>query len=222
MTCAEVVERLDDYVDGALDERAFQEVELHLSGCTACRDEERQLRAVLAHAGSLPPELMPGRDLWPGIAARIGERRKVLPFARGRFRPILIVAAAAAAIAIASGVGVRVFRNTGPAGGALPWPSQATVQPVAQTSAGLDQAEAEYERAAAALLAALEARRGSLPPETLVAVERNVRSIDAALDEVRGALRKDPGNRQLAYLLTSTHQKKVDVLRRVVRLSTRL
>jgi len=41
MTCDEAVDRIDDYVDGALDEAAFQEMELHLAGCAECRAEER-------------------------------------------------------------------------------------------------------------------------------------------------------------------------------------
>jgi Putative zinc-finger len=221
MTCEQVTERLDDYVDGALDEADYQEMELHLSACATCREKERLLRAVLAHAASAPREVMPQRDLWPEIQARLGGQRKVLPFAQRMFSPWILTAAAAAAVvvAIASGIGIRVFPHPGQG---LPPAPTATVEPVAATNAGLEQAEAEYARANAALLQALEARRGSLPPATLAAVEQNMRSIDAALDEVRAALRKDPGNRQLAYLLTSTHQKKVDVLSRVVRLSTRL
>ena len=43
-------ERLSAYVDGALDEAAFQEIELHLHDCAACRGQERELRALLAEA----------------------------------------------------------------------------------------------------------------------------------------------------------------------------
>jgi hypothetical protein len=43
--------------------------------------------------------------------------------------------------------------------------------------------------------------------------------IDQALKEIRDALQKEPGNRELTRMLASTHRKKVDVLRRMVRLS---
>jgi hypothetical protein len=46
--------------------------------------------------------------------------------------------------------------------------------------------------------------------------------IDRALAQVREALVKDPENRELNRMLVATHKKKVDVLRRVVRLSTAL
>jgi len=50
-------------------------------------------------------------------------------------------------------------------------------------------------------------------------LDANLKTIDDALAQVRAALVKDPGNSQLAHLLTSTHQKKVDALKRVVRLN---
>jgi hypothetical protein len=53
-------------------------------------------------------------------------------------------------------------------------------------------------------------------------VESNLEVIDRALAEVRGALAKDPESPELNRMLVATHRKKVDVLRRVVRLSTQL
>jgi len=219
MTCAEARERLDDYVDGELDEAAFQEMELHLAGCPACRDVERQLRALLAHAAALPRAQAPARDLWPEIAARVG-RRRVLPFAPRRWGTPALVAAAAAVVAVVSAVGLS--RVTGPATGPSPHTAVATGHPASAGGEGLEAAEAEYERAAAALMAALEQRRGSLSPETVAAVEENVRTIDAALAQVRAALLEHSDDRRLVFLLASTHQRKLEVLRRVVRLSTPL
>jgi len=54
----------------------------------------------------------------------------------------------------------------------------------------------------------------------MAAVEKDLTTIDAALRQVRDALRQDPANPQLSHMLASTHQKKLDVLQRVVRLST--
>jgi CHASE3 domain sensor protein len=58
-----------------------------------------------------------------------------------------------------------------------------------------------------------------LPPETLVAVEQNLRAIDEALKGLRQALRNEPDNDDLAQLLAATHKRKLDTLRRVARLS---
>jgi len=90
------------------------------------------------------------------------------------------------------------------------------------TDLALAEAEREYEAAAKALLAVLEQRRGRLAAEDLARVEDNVAVIDRALVEVRAALAKDPASPELNRMLVATHRKKVDVLRRVVRLSTEL
>jgi hypothetical protein len=66
------------------------------------------------------------------------------------------------------------------------------------------------------------ARRAALPAEDLARVEANLEVIDRALEEVRQALVKDPASPELNRMLVATHRKKVDVLRRVVRLSTAL
>jgi predicted anti-sigma-YlaC factor YlaD len=230
MTCDDVQGRLDDYVDGEISEADFHEVELHLASCAACRDEERLLRAVLSHARALPREKTPPRDLWAGISERIaaGERRggTLLPFPRRLAESwgVWTVLAAAAAVLVAFAVSLALQRRPPegperadgmPPGSTAPRP----VNAAAGTGPLLD-AEADYEKATAALLAALEERRGSLSTETLKNVEENLAVIDRALEEVRQALKKDPTNRELTRMLASTHRKKVDVLRRVVRFST--
>lgn len=221
MKCEDVQDRLDDYVDGSLGEAEFQDLELHLHGCAACREAEALLRSLLAQAAALPKEMSPPRDLWPEVAPRLG-RRSVLPFAgvfarRGGARsPGALAAAAAVIVAVAATLrtgGVAVS----PAPGA--GPSIAIVEPAAYATEPVLEAEGDYVRATSTLLAALNERRDGLSPETLKAVQSNLRVIDDALKQIREALRKDPGNTQLERMLTSTHQRKVDVLRRVVKLS---
>jgi anti-sigma factor RsiW len=221
MTCAEVGDRLDDYVDGALGGAELHEVELHVADCAACAGEERHLRALLARAAALPPEMSPPRDLWPGIADRIAAARpRALPSAPRRlwsWSPALLAAAATVVVAL----GATLARVWPPSAG-LP-PGAGVVQEAAWTTdPSLLAAERDYERATAQLMAALEARKASLPPATVAAVQNDLVTIDAALRQVRSALRQDPGNAQLSHMLASTHQKKVDVLQRVVRLSTQI
>ena len=68
----------------------------------------------------------------------------------------------------------------------------------------------------------LQERKGDLEPETLANVERNLAVIDAALAEVHRALEKDPARPELGRMLVSTHRKRVDMLRKMVKLSTAL
>ena len=220
MTCHELELRLDDWIDGALDADAAREVAEHLRGCEACRAEERRLRQLLAHATALPRSVAPPRDLWPGIAERIGDRWSF--FGLRGLQPLLLAAAAAVALALAAlvqtGVGPQSVRTV-----AMPGASPSTGALVSAATVSdpvLAAAEREYEDAAKALLEALQRRRGGLPAEDLARVEANLQVIDRALAEVREALVKDPANPELNRMLVATHRKKVDVLRRVVRLST--
>ena len=222
MTCQDLDLRLDDWLDGALTGDAAREVESHLAGCAACRERERELRQLLAHAAALPRSVAPARDLWPGIAERTSGGW--LGWGARGFQPLALAAAAVVVLGLAALVLTRLAPErvrtvTMPAA----TPSATTF--VAGGSASdpvLAQAEREYEEAANALLEALQRHRGALPAEDLARVESNLQVIDRALAEVREALVKNPKDPQLNRMLVATHRKKVDVLRRVVRLSTAL
>jgi hypothetical protein len=223
MTCHELDERLDDWVDGALPAAAASDIEAHLLSCALCRGRERRLRHVLAHAAALPRSLTPPRDLWPGIAQRVARERS-WSWATGGLRPWALAAAAAVVVGLGavlwSGPSLSRVRTV-----QIPAPS-----PEAMLVAGtaivsdpvLAAAERDYEAAANALLGALQQHRARLQPEALAAVETNLQVIDRALAEVRQALVHDPANPELSRMLVSTHRKKVEVLSRVVKLSTAL
>jgi anti-sigma factor RsiW len=219
MKCHEALDRLDDLVDGALAEDERLAVEAHLGSCPGCRREERRLRAILAEARGLRRERTPARDLWPEIVRAIGAGNVVSgefarPKAPRRWMPALATAAAVLAVVTT----VAVLREGG-SPFAVPGAGTATAVPVSGGQVGLLDAEQGYARAAAELLAALAERGDSLSPETRASVDRNLAVIDQALKEIRDALQKEPGNRDLTRMLASTHRKKVDVLRRVVKLS---
>lgn len=224
MTCQELDERLDEWVDGALPAEAAAEVESHLAACPLCKQREQRLRQLLAHAAALPRAVAPDHDLWPGIARRV-ERERSWSWASGGWRsPVLLAAAATVAIGLAAvfwtGQGPARVRTV-----EIPTPT-----PEARLAAGtanivdpvLAAAERDYEAAANALLEALQQRRARLQPEDLAAVEANLDVIDRALAEVRQALARSPESPELGRMLVSTHRKKVEVLSRVVKLSTAL
>jgi hypothetical protein len=223
MTCQELDERLDGWVDGELAAAAAAEVEAHLASCPLCQERERRLRQVLAHAASLPRSVTPPRDLWPGIARRV-ERERSWSWASGGWSPWALAAAATVAVGLAA-----VLWS------ARPPAAVRTVEiPVATPEARLAAlpgvvadpvlaaAERQYEDAANALLEALQKRQAQLQPETLAVVRKNLEVIDRALAEVREELVRNPSNPELSRMLVATHRKKVDVLRRVVKLSTAL
>jgi hypothetical protein len=227
MNCAEALDRLDEQLDGALPEAAFQGLELHLAGCPACREAERRLRDLLAEAARLPRDIAPPRDLWPDIAERIA-RAGVLPFASRpraawRFGPVSLAAAAAVVLALLGPALWAPRPAPTPGAGRLAdrrvAPAMPGLLPAATAPAALGGAESEYLRAADQLTAALAARRPALPPDAQRVVDENLRFIDGALDEIRAALREGPGSRELNRLLAATHKRKIDMLRRVARLA---
>ena len=71
-------DRLSDYLDGDLDAEERTGLEAHLMGCENCRETLAGLRRIMARARALE-DRTPERDLWNGIAARIGTRAATRP-----------------------------------------------------------------------------------------------------------------------------------------------
>ena len=105
MTCAEFDAALPDYLEGTLDERLRAAVQKHLSECVRCTSLVRDLEKIQKDASALP-DLVPSRDLWQGIEARISA--PVIPLARPqrqkRFMPAWMGVAAAALVVSTAGV----------------------------------------------------------------------------------------------------------------------
>jgi len=226
MICQELDDRLDGWVDDTLPEAEKREAEAHLATCADCREQERRLRQLLTHASALPRSVSPPRDLWPGIAERI-ERRRAWSWPRlEAWQPALAVAAT-----VVIALGAVLFGRQSPAPAPVHTvviPSPAISDPVrlhpaaVEMDPGLVAMESDYQAAANALLEALLARKDEMEPETLASVQRNLAVIDEALGEVHRALEKDPNRPELGRMLVSTHRKRVDVLRQMVKLSTAL
>lgn len=223
MTCQELDDRLDGWADRTLPEEQKLEVESHLAECARCREEERQLRQLLTHAAALPRSVSPPRDLWPEISRKI-ERGRAWSWPRGSWQPALAVAAAVVVAVVA----VVLEQQPPPPVHTVVIPTPVTgsrysIRPASvQMDPGLIAMEQDYQAAANALLAVLQERRDDLEPATLAGVERNLAVIDEALAEVHRALEKDPSRPELGWMLVSTHRKRVDVLRKMVKLSTAL
>ncbi len=58
-TCAEVVELVSDYLDGALPEPEAQRVADHLAGCPGCTAYFEQVRATTAGLRQVSPDDLP-------------------------------------------------------------------------------------------------------------------------------------------------------------------
>jgi len=211
-------ERLSAYVDGALGRAALAVAEAHLADCEECRAAVQDLRRVVGLARALddrPPE----KDLWSGIAERIGATggADVLPFARRRRFAFSIPQLAAAGIALslfsAAAAGTAVHFLAGPTA-----PVRAATAPLEGLPVHMAAAAAPYDAAITELEAILAARRGELDSSTVRTVEASLRVIDQAIAQARAALVHDPNNPYLNGHLQSTLDRKLDLLRRAAML----
>ena len=94
-----LTERLSDYLDGSLSPSEREEVERHLAECEECANTLADLRGVVARVQALN-DRPPAGDLWPGIAAFIGEGELVRPLKRSRRVVFTVPQLLAAAIAL--------------------------------------------------------------------------------------------------------------------------
>jgi Putative zinc-finger len=106
MTCEAFDAALPDYLEGTLDGSSRASVERHLRECVRCAGLVRDLENIQKEAAALP-DLVPSRDLWSGIEARIAA--PVIPLAarperQKRFVPAWMGIAAAALIVSTAGV----------------------------------------------------------------------------------------------------------------------
>jgi hypothetical protein len=223
MSCREIEALLDAYVDDELSPDERLRVERHLAECSACRTATGEIRSLVDAASKLPRGISPGRDLYPDIRNRI-ERHDLATPADLATPPVhrtrwMALAASLLIVAIAGSVALWMREDTGgtpsevaPTGGVIPAAHNET--------GSFEAAVREYTDAATMLEVAIEERRDKYSPETLDVLERNLAIIDQAIDEVRAALEADPSSHGSTLLLTAMHEQKVELLRKVARLSS--
>jgi len=207
MSCNEILHHLDAWADGSLAAETAETVRNHLESCGACRDEADRLSRLVRDLGALPREVEPRRDLWPEIESRLEPRVATRTAPRTSSMRRGLIAASLAAALLATGYFTRdLIERRGrvlapvassPSGDALP----------ANLSAEPLDSERAFLLVRRQIRDELERRRDTLSPETLRAVELNVKVIDRSIERIRLALVEDPGNPELNRLLASTPQK---------------
>jgi anti-sigma factor RsiW len=106
MTCDAFDTALPDYLEGTLDDSRRASVERHLSECVRCTSLLRDIENISKQAAALP-DMVPSRDLWQGIEARIAA--PVIPLAarperQRRVVPAWMAVAAAALVVSTAGI----------------------------------------------------------------------------------------------------------------------
>jgi cytochrome c-type biogenesis protein CcmH/NrfG len=200
--------------DGSLPPDQRAEPEAHVAECAECAGDVARLQTLMARLTQLPDTSHAELDaLWPAIRSRI-ERGKVVPLganstarrSRSRARLAAIVAGVAAAVVLAFALG----RERRPQVGDPVTPGIRTTPIVS-----IADSSAVYQQEVESLLEELELRRSMMRPATTANVERDLKIIDGAIDELTDALARDPNNPALRQLLAASYRQKRDLLKQV-------
>jgi hypothetical protein len=209
---------LHAFVDGALAEPERLEMDRHAAACRDCARELQALRDLLVAAHGLPRGLEPEADLWPAIAARLGneaEHRATLPFRWPRFAvPRLRLASAAAFAVLVAGIVGVVLQLARPRGSG---DAEVAVVDFAQVlPASLSGLELECMGTGQLLQAALRLPAATPERETAESLAPGLAEgltiLDRSIDETRAALVTDPNNIELQCLLAARFQQKLALL----------
>jgi anti-sigma factor RsiW len=218
-------DRLSEYLDGELPDGERIALEAHLQSCGECSGVLAELRQVVTRARMLDNEA-PRRDLWAGIAQRIGatggwsgtvdlESRRA---ARRWSFSLPQLAAAGIALMAVSGGSVWLLRS----------PAQQRVPSAVTVPLGNPQAinaainprstSQSYATAVADLERVLASGRGQLDTTTIRVIEQNLAAIDRAIAQAQRALDADPANLYLNTHLAETMRRKLALLRQAAAL----
>lgn len=219
MTCQETNHQLDEYIAGELTPEQKIATEQHIANCDECRAELMLRRALLARTRTLPRELPPQQELWPGIVSQINSRKiqplypTQQPWLR-RWEVWGMAAACLAMIAIVWGIGQIEVGN----------PPSSITSPMAggnspQVSAAIGENQ-QYQQVRQRIQQTLHLNKEELSPETVSVLEKNIAVIDDAVAEINKALSEDPENPNLKLMLVATQRQAADLLESIAETRT--
>ncbi len=180
--------------------------------------DPEKLRALDAEVAKLPRAIQPP-DVWKDVRATI-QGEAVMPIGAAaatpdiRFwqKPGFMLAATVALIASTSATTIIALRED--RAHAIPIPAAVSAAGAPASFVQFAAKENNYIQAAIQLQSLVESDKSTLSPETIVKLKKSIAVIDAAILEAREALAADPANKDLIDLLSSSYDKKLDLLRR--------
>jgi anti-sigma factor RsiW len=221
-------DRLSEYLDDELPPEERVGLEAHLRQCAACGAVLADLKRIVTRARGLEDRL-PERDLWPGIAARIGSGSGEVPAidlgterARRRWSFSLpqLIAAGIGLMALSGGTAWLLHPT---AASSVPARDAAPTVPIvaaanSSPSSRSRVAGQSYADAVADLERVLDQGRGRLDSTTVKVILRNLATIDSAIAQAQRAVAADSANMYLNSHLAETRQRKLELLRQAAAL----
>jgi hypothetical protein len=170
---------------------------------------------LLAKAAELPKEVEPPRDLWPGIAARLGEApRRAEP--RGSRWPMALAAGFLVA-SVSALLTWSLVRAPDPATQPQPVATNYQAADIVPVSYGPNSGLTAQELVARdELVAQFREKFTTLRPETRDAIVKNLAIMQAAADQIDAALAKDPASGMLKGMLVGTYKQELQLYSTVV------
>ncbi len=170
---------------------------------------------LLAKAAELPKDVEPPHDLWPGIAARLGEApRQAEP--RG-FRWPMALAAGFLVASVSALLTWSLLRAPDPA--VQPQVAMTNYQAadIVPVNYGPNSGLTAPELAARdELVARFRETFTTLRPETRDAIVKNLAIMQTAADQIDAALAKDPASGMLKGMLVGTYKQELQLYSTVV------
>ena len=200
--------------DGSIAVDRALELDAHVRECSECAADVARLRLVMTRYSERPAPTAPLDELWPSIRSRI-EQTKVVPLeaalvvprkrslTRGHFFAVVGLVAAAVVAALV----LKPSRS-------IPPETIPSVGDTATTMVAVSDSVRTYEDEARTLLNRLELQRAMIRPEAMASIDRDLKVIDKAIDELKVAIANDPRNPALRQLLALSYKQKVDLLKR--------
>lgn len=164
-------DRIDDYVDDALDAADRARFEQAMAADPALRRAVEETRAVVAGLRSLPEQRAPSRDLWPEVQRGLGAGRRGRRLAWGLGAGAVAGGAVAAAALLTVGTVAWLAWSQGPA-----------VDVEARVAAMEPLREGDLPTAADALVRVAEANTGDVEAQVAAAYGYLLRGDHAAAD----------------------------------------
>jgi putative zinc finger protein len=201
--------------DGTLPADRRASVDAHLAACDECAADVARIAEFMKRTreSTAPPPLGASLDeLWSPIRARI-EATKVVALdsaapSTGTRPFVLLVAAGVAAALLLTTLVLRARPREGPTSVATQMEAESTMLRAVSDSTRAYEAEAQI------LLDRLEIQRATMRPEAKAAIDRNLRTVDVAIAELKDAIARDPRNPALRQLLATSYRQKVELLKR--------
>jgi hypothetical protein len=228
VTCAQVDDRLDAWLQGRLARAEVVALEEHLQGCAGCRALVEDVRLLQRETRLIGSEGTPA-GAWDRLADRLQQQidaRRTAPMGhverRGFSWQWMAVAAMLALVIGASLVVLQqslftVSTQAPPAVEAVASPATPATL-VESIELELDQAAQHYERAIAGLEQVASESESPLDPAVTATLRENLQIIDAAIDDSREALRAEPDSQLAQESLFAAFRRKVALLQDTIAL----